>query len=631
LAVDDLIFRKPPLDGPPNVLVFGEPEEPSSGAAYAFGRIPLPGFFVSGGVSATMPPLATAAGRIPLPVFLVSGAAKYSSAVSRPLVGKVSSSWQIARQIEGGAAVRHQSAQRARIGRVSAWQSAAPASTGTSTAWQDSLRARAAAAARYQAARQLEAAVGVRHQEAQRARSAASARWQEARPLAPAPVGIRYQEAERMRRGVRASWQEAARVQARHADRFGTALQLDVGRVSRWQAAMYPLPGRSVIVPPGETPCYEPSTTLVFRERQQHTSTLIFVCERHGPPPGTGETVVVPVLEVYTVQNSISLVRLDSGEVLEALAFSMRLDADSWTWQWSATLPGAAWPVIRRGIHAAPVDILASVNGVPYRLTATGCNRDRRFADSKVQVQGKGRAAMLDSPYSQILNHAAADSRSVAQLLDLALTYNGVSIGWGVDFGLMDWTVPGGTWAFKGSHIGAVLDIAGAAGAIVQPHATDATLRVLPRYPAAPWHWATLAPDFVLPAAAVAVEGIQPLTKPDYNRVFVAGTTSDGVLGPVTRSGTAGDSVADMVTHALMTDVVGVAQRGLPILSDTGAQADVTLSLQVRPETGVIQPGALVQYEEGAETFLGLVRSVSVDWRRPVLRQSITLETHVEA
>lgn len=82
----------------------------------------------------------------------------------------------------------------------------------------------------------------------------------------------------------------------------------------------------------------------------------------------------------------------------------MRLDADSWTWQWSATLPGAAWPVIRRGIHAAPVDILATVNGVPYRLTATGCNRDRRFADSKVQVSGKGRAAMLDSPYSQILN-----------------------------------------------------------------------------------------------------------------------------------------------------------------------------------------------------------------------------------
>lgn len=631
MAVDDLIFRKPPLDGPPNVLVFGEPEEPSSGAAYAFGRIPLPGFFVSGGVTATMPPLATSAGRIPLPVFMVGGVAKYASAARRPLMGKVSSGWQVARQIEGGAVARHQSAQRARVGRVSAWQIAAPASSSTATVWQDSSRARAAATARYQAARQLEAGAGIRHQEAVRARTAAAAHWQEAQRLAPAPVSVRYQEAERLRRAVRATWQEAQRMQARHADRFGTALQLDVGSVSRWQAAMYPLPGRSVVVPPTESPCYEPSTTLVFRERQQHATTLIFVCERHRPSPGTGETVVVPILEVYTVQNSISLVRLDSGEALEALAFSMSLDADSWTWRWSATLSGAAWPVIRRGIHVAPVDILATVNGVPYRLTATDCSRDRRFADNKVQVQGRGRAAMLDSPYSQILNHAAADTRSVAQLLDLALTYNGVGIGWGVDFRLMDWTVPGGTWAFQGSHIGAVLDIASAAGAIVQPHATDATLRVLPRYPAAPWQWATLAPDVVLPSAAVAVEGIAQKTRPDYNRVFVAGTTGDGVLGQVTRAGTAGDSVADMVTHALMTDVVGVAQRGLPILSDTGAQADVTLSLQVRPDTGVIQPGALVQYEEGAETFLGLVRSVAVNWQRPVLRQSITLETHMEA
>ena len=85
MAVDDLIFRKPPLDGPPNVLVFGEPEEPSSGAAYAFGRIPLTGFFVFGGVTVTMPPLATAAGRIPLPVFMVGGvAAFWASTTSGP-------------------------------------------------------------------------------------------------------------------------------------------------------------------------------------------------------------------------------------------------------------------------------------------------------------------------------------------------------------------------------------------------------------------------------------------------------------------------------------------------------------------------------------------------------------------
>lgn len=629
--VDDLIFRQAPFDGPPNILVFGEPDEPSSGAAFALGRIPLPGFFTSGGLVATMPPLATAAGRLSLPVFMARGVSKYSSAVSRPLVGKVSSRWQVAAQIEGRAVAKHQSAERARAGSVSRWQRAEQRAGGVSTAWQDTLHARTAALARHQAARQFEAGAGLRYQGAVQARSNAAARWQEAQRLALAPVGIRYQEAERLRRDAAAAWQEAHSVQVRHADRFGAALQLDVGRVVRWQAAMYPLPGRSVIVPPVVDPCYVPSTALVFSERQRYSTTLIFICERHQPSPGTGETVVVPVLEAYTVQNSITLVRLDSGEEIEALAFSMSLDADSWTWRWNATLPGSAWPVIRRGIHAAPVDILATVNGVPYRLSATNCNRDRRFPSTRVQVEGKGRGAMLDAPYAPTLNHASAATRSVEQLLNLALTYNGVSIGWGVDFGLLDWTVPGGTWDFQGSYIGAVLDIASAAGAIVQPHATDATLRVMPRYPAAPWNWNTLSPDFVLPAAAVSVEGIQLLTRPDYNRVFVAGMNKDGVLGQVTRSSTAGDSVAPMLTHALTTDVNAVAQRGLAVLSDTGAQASVSLSLQVRPETGVILPGAFVRYEDGAETHLGLVRSTSVNWQRPVLRQSITLETHVEA
>jgi hypothetical protein len=628
-VVEDLIFGKPPLDGPPNVLVFGEPDEATS-AAYALGRIPLPAFMVSGTAMVTRPPYATASGSVPLPAFMVRGTSNYASAVSRPLMGKVSAGWQIAQQIAGGAAATHHSAARARAHRSAAWHKSAPLAAGVSTAWQDVLRACAAAVLRYQAADQLGSTASLRHQEAVRARAEVAARWREAERLAMAPVGLRHQEAERMRRGARARWQEAVRAERRHGAGFGAAAQLDIGRVSRWQAAMQPLPGRSVIVPPEVDPCYVPDTTLVFRALQKHATTLIFICERHLPSPGTGETVVVSILEAYIVQNSISLVRIDSGEVIEALAFSMSLDADSWTWRWSATLPREAWPVIRRGIHAAPVEILATVNGVPYRLSATDCGRDRRFGDGKVQVQGRGRAALLDAPYAPILNHASASARSIAQLLDLALTNNGVPIGWGIDFGVTDWTVPGGTWDFQGSHIGAVLDIASAAGAIVQPHATEATLRVMPRYPAAPWHWATLMPDVVLPAAAVAVEGIQLQTKPAYNRVFVAGTNAAGVLGQVTRSTTAGDSVAPMVTHALTTHSVAVAQRGIAVLSDTGAQANVSLRLQVRPETGVILPGAFVRYEDGAETHLGLVRSTAVDWQRPVLRQSITLETHVE-
>ena len=628
--VEDLIFRKLPLDGPPNVLVFGEPDETAS-AAYALGRIPLPAFMVSGAAVVTRPPYATAGGSIPLPAFMVRGTSNYSSAVSRPLVGKVSAGWQVAAQIEAGAAAKHQSAAGARAHRSAAWQKAAPLAAGISPAWQGVLRVGADALLRHQAAVQLASAVGLRHHEALRARAAGTARWQEAVRLAVAPVGPRHQEAERMRRGVRARWQEAVRAERRHGADFGAAAQLDIGRVSRWQAAMQPLPGRSAIEPPTENPCYVPSTTVVFRERQTYSSTLIFICERHSPPPGTGQTVVVPVLEVYSVNNSIALTRVEGGDIIEARGFSMSLDADSWTWQWSATLPGSALPLVQEDSNGDPAELLAMVNGVPYRLVAEVPARERRFARAEVRVRGKGRAALLDKPYVSEQNFASASGRTAAQLMALAMTINGVNNGWAIDYRIGDWFVPGETWAFQGTPIAAVLDIATAAGAIVQPHNTDQTLRILPRYPAAPWLWHTLTPDYVLPADVVSVEGIEWVRRPGYNRAFVYGASGSGVRGDITRSGTAGDNDAPMVVHPLMTHADAVIQRGIAELSNTGRQAHVSLRMPVLSETGLILPGSLVRYDGGDAARLGLVRSVALDEAWPTLRQTLTVETHVEA
>lgn len=348
------------------------------------------------------------------------------------------------------------------------------------------------------------------------------------------------------------------------------------------------------------------------------------------PEPEPGATVVIPIRRAYIVQNTITLTVLPSGTPIPAEGFAMSIDADSWTWQWSASLHGSALALIEPDGSGNPVDVQATINGVAYRLCVEGYTRERRFANTDLRVTGRGRAAVLDTPYAPVLNHAGDSALTVAQLLDKVLTLNGVGIGWSVEFGLTDWLVPAGTWALQGSYIAGVLDIAAAAGAIVQPHRTDATLRILPRYPAAPWDWGDVTPDFELPSAAVEVEGIEWVKRPDYNRVFVAGATSDGVIGQVTRTGTAGDIVAPMVTHSLITHADGARQRGLPELANTGRQAMVTLRAQVLPETGIIVPGQFVRYVDGAETRLGLVRGTSLDWRRPALRQSITLETHLE-
>ena len=238
---------------------------------------------------------------------------------------------------------------------------------------------------------------------------------------------------------------------------------------------------------------------------------------------------------------------------------------------------------------------------------------------------------MLDSPYAPVLNHGNTLARTAQQLMADVLTLNGVGIGWDVDWGLDDWLVPGNVWTHQGAYMGALLDIAEAAGGYIQPHDTAQTLRVLPRYPAAPWDWASLlTPDFELPSAVVSVEGIDWQRRAVYDRVFVSGISA-GVLGQVTRAGTAGGSVAPMVTHALITHADAARQRGIAELGNTGTQAHISLRLPVLAETGVIKPGALVRYVDGGTTHLGLVRSTQVDWQRPTLRQVLTVETHPSA
>ena len=212
------------------------------------------------------------------------------------------------------------------------------------------------------------------------------------------------------------------------------------------------------------------------------------------------------------------------------------------------------------------------------------------------------------------------------QLAIEVLKINGVSIGWGIDWQLEDWQVPAGAWALQGSYIDAINDIAAAAGGYVQPHNTEQELRILPKYPTAPWHWGDVTPDFEIPGAAAEVEGTEFMDKPQYNRVFVGGISA-GVFGPITRAGTAGDLIAPQITHALITDSIAQRQRGLAELADTGRQALVSLSMQVLPETGVILPGQFVRYA-GSETVTGIVRSTSINWAAPKLRQTLEVETH---
>lgn len=328
------------------------------------------------------------------------------------------------------------------------------------------------------------------------------------------------------------------------------------------------------------------------------------------------------------IVNNVSLRRVDGDIPLVALSLSLSIDADSWTWGFDASLHGSMLDYVLPSSGEA-VELEASVNGTLFRLLAENVSRERVFGQNRVRVSGRGKSALLAAPFSPSFNFYNTSFRTAQQLMGDVLTFNGVPIGWDIDWQITDWLVQAGDFSVQGSYIDGLTAIANAAGAYLQPHTTDQGLSVLARYPVAPWEWGDVTPDFELPAAVAVQEGLEFVNRPIYNRVFVSGTTSNGIIGQVTRSGTDGALVAQMVTDPLITHVDAARQRGLPILADTGAQALVTLRMPVLDETGIITPGKFVRYVDGATTRLGITRSVSVSYDNPRLRQSILVETHL--
>jgi hypothetical protein len=445
-------------------------------------------------------------------------------------------------------------------------------------------------------------------------------------------AGSRFQTGINRRYWLNASnWQPAKRkgVAGQGRSGRGSGWRGVKADLTKWQTAMHPLQGREfippIVVPP--TGCYTPSGDLLFSWPADSSTNLLFQCGDYTVPPPVGN-VVIPIQRVYIVLNSASLRRVDGDIYLPTFGMSLSLDTLSWTWGFSATLPGSTLASLEPSSEGAPVEVEAMINGVAYRALVEGVSRSRSFSKSDISIRGRGKTSLLDVPYAPVQSFRNTIDRTAAQIMDDVLTVGGTSIGWSVNFGLDDWLVPAGVFNHQGSYISALNAIANAAGGYVQPHATGQSLRVLPKYPSGPWDWASVTPDYELPSAVTTTESIEWVEKARYNRVYVSGV-QQGILGEITRAGTAGDLAAQMVTDQLITATAAARQRGLSVLADTGRIATVKLNLPVLDSTGIITPGKFVKYTDNGTDRLGLVRGVNVTVGMPEIWQSLEIETHV--
>lgn len=558
--------------------------------------------------------------------------AVYASNTARPTVGRTSNPWQVAVPTDTGFETGQQDTPALPATLDSRWGRAAEGTVGIE-ARQPSVFAsgQVERRARFQDGADLRHEIEFVYEEANRkVRQTLATAFENAVRVHDETL-FRHQDGNRTVRASRSTpFQQALANQGlMHNGSFQAALALLLGRSTRYQEAVPPPPGLSVMpVDPPVFGCYDPNPDIVFSFPFDTAPNLLFQCGLYVEPeePPQGE-VIVPVQKVYIVANNVSLRRASDNSPVHALSMTLALDVDSWSWGFSAQVPGVAQALVEP-TSSGPVELIASVNGTEFRVLAENVSRERTFGRTTLRVTGRGRNARLDAPYAAVQSFANSDSRTAQQLMNDVLTLNGIPLGWNIVWELEDWSVPAGVFSHQGTHITALSEIAKSAGGYLVPHPSLQRFTVKHLYPTAPWQWGSVTPNFTLPADVVTRESFQWAEKPGYNRVFVSGQ-GQGVLGQITRAGTAGEVLAQMVVDPLITDTIAARQRGRAILSDTGRQIRVGLRLPVLQSTGIIQPGAFVNYQDGGASRLGLVRGVNVEVGDPAVWQTLEVETHV--
>jgi hypothetical protein len=132
------------------------------------------------------------------------------------------------------------------------------------------------------------------------------------------------------------------------------------------------------------------------------------------------------------VQHQIEITRLSDGTPIPTSQMSIRLDADSWAWTWSATLLGPeALALVLPSELGEPVTLQATINGHTWHLVVEDWTEDRQFGSRSIKVSGRGLSAWLGQPYEPAASGTLANARTLHQAMEELLPLGGGDPGLG--------------------------------------------------------------------------------------------------------------------------------------------------------------------------------------------------------
>jgi len=361
-------------------------------------------------------------------------------------------------------------------------------------------------------------------------------------------------------------------------------------------------------------------------ESGKHEGRLNFVC----PAPHylnfglqcLGSALLYPAIRrSYRVLNSASLIRVSDSADIPCSSIKIGLDWASWCWTLSATLIGSAAHDL---VPAYPGKVRATLNGFVWDFIVDDLRYSRSFGAFSATLTGRSFAAVMAEPYAATRSYAEANL-STAQQLAVQELISGWQLDWAAT--LTDWTVPAGTYQYQNlTPLASILRIVKATGGRVYADAVDNTLHVLPKWPIAPWDWATAVPDQSLPSSYTLTEQRNAATGAEYDCIVVSGGVNNGICVLATRDGMPGTYPANAVIDSLITDLAPATARATQEIADQWPMKhyELSLPLQATPAgAGLLLPGTIFDFVDGEEGWRGLVTGVSLTAGRTSIMQDL--------
>lgn len=259
--------------------------------------------------------------------------------------------------------------------------------------------------------------------------------------------------------------------------------------------------------------------------------------------------------------------------------------------------------------RAANELLLIDVNGYQYYAIAEQPVRRESFGNATYSSGCRSRTAELADPWMNTISYTNSAARSFAGMLGDLVS----GTGWAIQLaGIVDFVIPAGAFSILSkSPMDAVWDAVGQVGCMIIGLDATKTLKVVPRWPTAPWVMSTTIADINIHDSVILDYSTDEEINQLCNACWLRGE-QQGVSAKVVRAGTAGNIATSDVSAQLIVTDQAARVAGTVMIADSGKKQKVSVTLPVMNDLPPLTKGMLIGVTYRDEIYKALCDTTSL-------------------